>query len=70
MGNEHQLVQYGTCAFAVKPWKIDVNLSVWYKLGNEDIMSVIQDSAKQFARNWEARRFGTNVPLECLHLLS
>ncbi|RKU39760.1 hypothetical protein DL546_000626 [Coniochaeta pulveracea] len=62
MGNEHQLVQHGTCAFAVKPWRIEMNMAMWYKLGNEDIMSVIQDSAKQFARNG---KLGASGQMHC-----
>lgn len=48
--DQHQLVQYGTCAFGVQPdphWPDDY---VWH-IGNQDIIDLIHDSVNQFQWN-------------------
>ncbi|KAB5522068.1 putative necrosis-inducing factor-domain-containing protein [Coniochaeta sp. 2T2.1] len=45
-GNQHQLVQFGTCAFGVEPKD---RKGGYFEIGNLDIIDIIQDSVNKFA---------------------
>ncbi|OIW34308.1 hypothetical protein CONLIGDRAFT_688063 [Coniochaeta ligniaria NRRL 30616] len=45
-GGQHQLVEWGTCAFGVEP----VGYGGTYDLGNLDIIDLIDDSVNRFAK--------------------
>ncbi|KAK9848647.1 hypothetical protein MYU51_015677 [Penicillium brevicompactum] len=45
-GSQHQLVQYGTCAFGVT-YNRPINPAIMH-LGNQDIIDLIKDSIKKF----------------------
>ncbi len=47
VGRQHQLVQYGTCAFGVSGCCGDV----FFYIGNEDIINIIHDSIDKFGWN-------------------
>jgi hypothetical protein len=49
---QHQLVQYGTCAFGTQhDWKFGGGTGPIYKVGNEDIIDLINDSVNRFQWN-------------------
>lgn len=48
VGFQHQLVQYGTCAFGVKG---DAGREATFNIGNKDIIDLIRDSIAKFAWN-------------------
>ncbi|RKU48460.1 hypothetical protein DL546_002720 [Coniochaeta pulveracea] len=65
LGYEHQLVQYGTCAYAVRPGEEQWgHLGAYYKLGNEDIMHTIVDAANMFA-SADTGRLGASGRMHC-----
>ncbi|KAF9054911.1 putative necrosis-inducing factor-domain-containing protein [Panaeolus papilionaceus] len=56
----HQLVEYGTCAFGVKaPFELGVSN---IRIGNQDIIDVINDSVRRF--QWNGR-VGAKGEMKC-----
>ncbi|KAB5522863.1 putative necrosis-inducing factor-domain-containing protein [Coniochaeta sp. 2T2.1] len=47
-GNQHQLVQFGTCAFGVEPKD---KKGGFFEIGNLDIIDIINDSVNKFAES-------------------
>jgi hypothetical protein len=65
IGYKHQLVQYGTYAYAVRPGEEQWgHMGSFYNLGNEDIMRTITAAATMFA-SAETGRLGASGRMRC-----
>ncbi|KAH8904978.1 hypothetical protein BR93DRAFT_759529 [Coniochaeta sp. PMI_546] len=60
-GNQHQLVEWGTCAFGVQPTD---HVGGYFEIGNLDIIDIINTSVDQFA-NFHGGKVGSAGYMEC-----